>query len=41
MISKFKKIVIDGDMGVSQSQPQGFDEEEKKDPYQAADIYED
>ena len=33
MISKFKKIVIDGDMGLSQSQPQDLDEEEKKDPY--------
>jgi hypothetical protein len=41
MISKFKKIVIDGDMGVSQIQPQHYDEEEKKDPYQAEDGYED
>jgi hypothetical protein len=33
MISKFKKIVIDGDMGASQSLPQDLYEEEKNDPY--------
>ena len=33
MISKFKKIVIDGETGLSQSQPQVLNEEKKKDPY--------